>query len=157
MQLSEKAAYIKGLLDGLELDPNDKQTKIFRAISKLLCEMAEEIGELEQCYDDVSDKIDGIDEELAGIEATLDYELDGGNFEGDFDGDAGADGVHYGSSVSNIKYEVTCPGCGRIIGLTENSLNEGGMLCPECGELLEFDYDEDELDEKTSESDADEK
>ena len=53
MQLSEKAAYIKGLIDGLELDPTDKQTKIFKLIAELLSEMADEIKELEQCYDDV--------------------------------------------------------------------------------------------------------
>ena len=39
MQLSEKAAYIKGLIDGLELDPTDKQTKIFKLIAELLSEV----------------------------------------------------------------------------------------------------------------------
>ena len=48
MQLSEKAAYVKGLIEGLGLDPKDKQTRVFKTISDLLCEMAEEIKELMQ-------------------------------------------------------------------------------------------------------------
>ena len=57
MQLSEKAAYVKGLIEGLELDPKDKQTRVFKVIADLLCEMAEEIKDLGQCYDDVCDRL----------------------------------------------------------------------------------------------------
>ena len=68
MQLSEKAAYVKRLIEGLELDPGDKQAKVFKNIAELLCEMTDEIRELEQCYDDVCDQVDGISEDLAGVE-----------------------------------------------------------------------------------------
>lgn len=145
MEITEKAAYVKGLIDGLELDPKDKQTKIFKIMIDLINDMAEEIKELEQCYDDVSDKIDGIDEELSGIENVL-YDED--DDEG-FCGNSVASG-----SDSDVLYECTCPTCQKTVGISENSLSEGGIECPYCGESLEFDYDEDELDdipEETSE------
>ena len=49
-------------------------------------------------------------------------------------------------------YEVTCPTCGTVIGLNEDDLSEEGMVCPNCGENLEFDYDEDELDDDAAET-----
>ncbi len=136
MQLSEKAAYIKGLIDGLDLDPKDKQAKILRLMADLLGEMALEIKDLEQCYDDVCDQVDGISEDLAGVEDVI-Y-------------DEGTDcGFNYSKpdEYDNLEYEVTCPECGKTICLSEESLNQGSLKCPECGEVLVFDYSEDELDD----------
>ena len=39
-------------------------------------------------------------------------------------------------------YEVTCPTCGDTILLDESIIDEGSMNCPNCDELLEFDYNE---------------
>ncbi|MBQ9461725.1 MAG: hypothetical protein IJU51_07430 [Clostridia bacterium] len=137
MKITEKAAYVKGLVEGLELDPKDKQTKVFKALVDLVNEMAQEISELEQCYDDVCDQIDALDEDLAGVEDAL-YEDD--DDEDDFDGVCSC-------GCDDAAYEVTCPTCGTVIGLNEDDLGQGGMTCPKCGETLEFDYDEDELDD----------
>lgn len=38
MTNSEKAAYIRGLMEGMDLDPNAKETKLFNAIVDLLDE-----------------------------------------------------------------------------------------------------------------------
>ena len=35
MTNSEKAAYIRGLMEGMDLDPNAKETKLFNAIVDL--------------------------------------------------------------------------------------------------------------------------
>ncbi len=136
MQLSEKAAYVKGLIEGLELDPKDKQTKVFKVVADLLCEMAEEIKELGQCYDDVCDQVDGISEDLAGVEDMIGSETFGSV---SYDNDAADD--------SEMAYEVTCPTCGTTTYLGENSLNAGVIRCPSCSEVLELGYVEDELDD----------
>ena len=39
-------------------------------------------------------------------------------------------------------YEVTCPSCGDTILLDEGMIDEGSINCPNCNELLEFDYDD---------------
>ncbi len=139
MQLSEKAAYIKGLIDGLELDPTDKQTKIFKLIADFLSEMADEVKELEQCYDDVCDQVDGMSEDLSGVEDLL--------YDEDFDDDL----TYSDSDDEDLAYEVTCPNCGSTTYIGEDALNDGVIKCPECQEVLEFDYNEDELDESEEE------
>ncbi len=144
MNITQRAAYVKGLVEGLELDPQDKQTKVFKALVELVNEMAEEISQLEQCYDDVCDQVDALDEDLSGVEDLLydDYE----------DNDESCSCGYCGTS-DDAAYEVTCPTCGTTIGLNEDSLNDGGISCPNCGENLEFDYDEDELDDNDESSD----
>lgn len=136
MNITQKAAYVKGLVDGLELDPQDKKTKVFNALVELVNDMAEEIAQLEQCYDDVCDQVDALDEDLSGVEDLLYDEYDGEDC-----------GCGYCGTDDDTAYEVTCPTCGKTIGLNEDSLNDGGITCPNCGETLEFDYDEDELDD----------
>ncbi len=146
MKLSERAAYIKGLIDGLEPDPKDKQMKVLKLIAELLGDMADEINELEQCYDDVCDQVDGIGEDLAGVEDAI------------YDGDDFQRGIDYGRSGSDddLVYEVTCPTCEKVINLSETSFNAGCIKCPECGELIEFDYAPDELDPEENGESAEE-
>ena len=71
MDISEKAAYVKGLFDGMELDMNDKQNKILKSLIDLVSDMAEEVSELGQCYDDVCDQIDALDENVTDLEDIL--------------------------------------------------------------------------------------
>jgi len=137
MDISEKAAYVKGLFDGMELDMNDKQNKILKALIDVVNDMAEEVSQLDQCYDDVCDQIDALDEDLSGVEDMLYDDEDESSY-----CDCGLCNNEDGNA-----YEVTCPTCGEVIGLDEDSLNDGGITCPKCGETLEFDYDEDELDD----------
>ncbi|MBQ3887675.1 MAG: hypothetical protein II735_06870 [Clostridia bacterium] len=140
MKITEKAAYIKGLAEGLELDPKDKLTKVVKSLIDLVQEMSETITELEQCYDDVCDQIDALDEDLSGVEDLL-YE--------DKNDDEKLCSC-CGSTSDEAAYEVTCPTCQTVIGLTEEDISKDGMICPTCGENLEFDYDEDELDDENS-------
>ena len=45
-------------------------------------------------------------------------------------------------------YECVCPTCGDTICLGENIIEEGSIDCPNCGELLEFDFSEIDEDEE---------
>lgn len=143
MDISEKAAYVKGLFDGLEMDMSDKQNKVLKALVDLVNEMAEEVSQLNQSYDDVCDQIDALDEDLSGVEDMLYDEYE--------DEDESCDCGFCGNGLEDTAYEVTCPTCNTTIGLDEDSLNDGGITCPNCGEILEFDYDEDELDDQKDE------
>lgn len=129
MDIREKAAYVKGLLDGLELDQNEKQTKLLNAVVALLQDMSEYVGNLEQSYDDVCDQIDALNESVAEIADVLDEEDDWDD-EDDFD--------------EETEYEFTCPTCGKTVCIDENAFNLGGMSCPNCGEELEFDFSDDD-------------
>lgn len=116
MTNSEKAAYIRGLMEGMDLDPNAKETKLFNAIVDLLDDLSLSVEEMEDAYDELSGQVDEIDEDLGELEEEF-YDID--EDEDDYDDDAWED------DEDECYYEVTCPKCGDTIELNEEMLDEG--------------------------------
>ena len=58
MTVTEKVAYIKGLVDGLDLDAKKDEVKVIKAIIELLDDMAMSVSDLEEGLDVVSDQVD---------------------------------------------------------------------------------------------------
>lgn len=135
MTNSEKAAYIRGLMEGMDLDPNAKETKLFNAIVDLLDDLSLSVEEMEDAYDELSGQVDEIDEDLGELEEEF-YDID--EDEDDVDDDAWED------DEDECYYEVTCPKCGDTIELTKKCSMKGSIDCPNCGETLEFDLEEDD-------------
>lgn len=131
MTITEKIAYIKGLADGLELDKSKPEVKVINAIVDLLDDIAYDLTDVEELYDELSEQVDEIDEDLAEVESDL-YEYDEDE---DFDD---YDDINFDDD--NPFYEVTCGSCGEKINVSEDVLLEGEIECPNCGELLEFDF-----------------
>lgn len=125
MNITEKAAYVKGLAEGLALDKKSPEGKLFNAIIDLLDDMALTVSDLEESVDSVADQIDLMDEDLAELHEQLDDEDEDEELDEDL-------------------YQVVCPSCGDEIYLTDSILEDGEMLCPNCGEKLEFDLEDDE-------------
>ena len=156
MTISEKAAYLKGLMDGLELDTEKAEGKMIAAMVELMGDMAKRLADVEETTIAISDELDQIEEDLDAIE---DYILDEEDDEDedfnpadymDFDEDDFEDedyeeGFDFGDEDSTI-YEVECK-CGEIINFDEETLEKGSMTCPNCGELLEFSLEEDDEEE----------
>lgn len=128
MEITEKVAYIKGLIDGLGIDDTTKEGKVIRAIVDLLDDVALSVSDLEDSVDLLGEQLDAIDEDLEDI-----YE----DYFGNEDEDDDIDGDDFDGEL----YEVECPSCGEIICIDEDMLDEGEIDCPACGELLEFDLD----------------
>ena len=147
MNINERAAYIKGLFDGMELDMNDKQNKILKSLIDLVSDMAEEVSELGQCYDDVCDQIDTLDENVTDLEEILFEEDNDDDYDEIYGGDNKPCDCKKSSNEEETVYEVTCPTCNETIALTEEAVLQGSMKCPKCDELLEFDYDEEDTEE----------
>lgn len=143
MTNSERAAYIRGLMEGLELDQSAKETKLFNAIVDLLDDLSLSVEELEDAYDELSGQVDEIDEDLGDLEEDF-YEYDD---DCDCDCDCDCDDDEWDEDDDDCYYEVTCPTCGDTIELNSGMLEEGSIDCPNCGENLEFDL-EDVEDEK---------
>ena len=151
MTISEKAAYLKGLMDGLNLDTEKAEGKMIAAMVELLGDMTKRITDIEETTIAISDELDEIEEDLDAIE---DYILD--EEDEDFDEDEDEDwegwndddeeGFDFGDE-DGIIYEVTCA-CGEVINFDEETLEAGSMTCPNCGELLEFSTDDEDEDEE---------
>ena len=147
MTISEKAAYLKGLMDGLDLDTEKAEGKMIAAIVDLLGDVTKRLTDVEETTIAISDELDEIEEDLDAIEDFIlddeddDFDYDDDDYEDD-DEDFDDEGFDFGDEETTI-YEVKCA-CGNIIDFDEETLEAGSMVCPECGELLEFSLEEDE-------------
>ena len=147
MTISEKSAYLKGLMDGLKLSTETDEGKMIGAIVDLLGDMAKKITDIEETTIAISDELDEIEEDLDAIEDfIMDEDEDYDDFEDeDEEWDEDEDyeeGFDFGDEESTI-YEVECA-CGEIINFDEEVLEQGSMTCPNCGELLEFSVEDDD-------------
>ena len=88
MNLSEKSAYLKGLMDGLKLDQEAPEGKMISGIVELLQEVTGAIGDLQENAEAVSDELDEIEDDLDAIE---DYLMDDDDEEDGFMDDDGED------------------------------------------------------------------
>ena len=151
MTISEKSAYLKGLMDGLNLDIEKAEGKMISAIVELLGDVTKKLSDVEETTIAISDELDEIEEDLDAIEDYIldeededyedDYEDDIDDYEDD-DDEYAEEGFDFGDEDTTI-YEVKCS-CGNIINFDEETLEEGSIICDECGETLEFTFEDDE-------------
>jgi len=131
MSLSEKVAYIKGLAEGLGLDKETKEGEILSAIIDVLEDVAYDIEDLENNALDLADEIDAISDDLADVEEVV---FEDGYDDDDYDDDYDED----------EEFSVVCPSCNEEIIVDADILELGEIECPNCGEKLEFDFDDDD-------------
>ena len=144
MSIMEKAAYIKGLADGLELDKSTKEGKILAALIDLVSDMAEEIECLGEDVDTALDYCEELDEDLGAVEETL---LDEDYDDDDFC-DGNCDCCDEECDLDDEEYfEVECPSCGETVCF-DGTIDPEDLACPACGEKFECIISEDDLDEE---------
>ena len=151
MTISEKSAYLKGLMDGMKLNTESDEGKMIAAIVDLLGDLTRKVTDIEDTTIAISDELDEIEEDLDAIEDFImdeeddewddeeedDYEDDEWDEDEEYE-----EGFDFGDEESTI-YEVECA-CGEIINFDEETLEKGSMTCPNCGELLEFSVEDDD-------------
>lgn len=125
MTVTEKVAYLKGLVEGLDFDKDEKETKVLNAVLDVLEDLALTVSDLDDEMELVTEQLDAVDEDLADLEEIFYDECD------DCDCDCCDDDM----------YEVECPNCGEVIYFDEDIILDGEAECPACGEVLEFDCD----------------
>ena len=151
MNITEKAAYLKGLMDGLNLDTEKAEGKLISAIVDLLGDVSKKLTDVENTTIAISDELDEIEEDLDAIEDFIMDDEDYDDFEDDFDDyddedDFEDEGFEYGDEDTTI-YEVKCV-CGNVIAFDEDTLEEGSIICDNCGETLEFTFDDEDEEEE---------
>ena len=150
MTLSEKSAYLKGLMEGMKLSTETDEGKMIAAIVELLGDVTKTLGDVQETTIAISDELDEIEDDLDAIEDFImsmdedEYEDD--DFEDDDDDfEDLEEGFDFGDEETTI-YEVTCA-CGEVIAFDEETLEEGSIICENCGEKLEFSFDDEDEDE----------
>ena len=131
MTISEKVSYIKGLAEGLALDDSTKEGRIINAMLDVLTDIADNLNEVDEELDDVASVMTDIEESVADLEDEVYGEYD--EDEDDFDED----------DLGEM-YETTCPACNNTIRFDYEQAEKGGMDCPNCGQHLQFELEDDD-------------
>ena len=120
MGLSDKVAYIKGLMEGMKIDTESNEGKLFAAILDVLDDVAFEIEDLADEVMELGDGMDVISDDLADVEDVIFDEEDEDDDEEEC-------------------FATTCPECEEEVFFDETVLEDGEVVCPNCGAKLEFD------------------
>ena len=122
MGITEKVAYLKGLAEGLGLDKDSKEGKLFAAIIDVLDDMALEIEDMQELQMELSEGLDAVSDDLEDIEDIV-YE------EWDEDDDYEDEEDEEDEEDSEDCYATTCPTCEEEIFFDESILEEGEVIC----------------------------
>ena len=136
MELSKKAAYLQGLVDGLGVDESTKEGKIIRAMSQLLTEMTDAMEAMDEDLSRAYDQINDLSEELEDLEADL-YEDEDEDDEDQDSDEENEDDANDDDIASEPFYEVACPNCGETVYVSEDDLDAGEANCTHCGVTFE--------------------
>ena len=127
MELKEKCAYIKGLMDGLELDASTKEGKVLNAMMELLTELTSTVVALDDEMDQVYDELDAIDEDMDELETFVYGEEEDEDDEDD-------------EECEEACYELTCPNCGEVTVVDEETLMSEEISCASCGAAFDIEF-----------------
>lgn len=123
MQLTEKVAYIKGLMEGMKFDTETNEGKIITALVSLVDDMAHQVEELDDDMDSLYEEVDAVSEDLSDVEDLI-FDDD------DEDEDEQDDNL----------YEITCPNCGEVVCVDEEMLCDENLSCPNCATPFEVEF-----------------
>ena len=129
MGITENAAYLKGLAEGLNLDTTTNEGKLIVKMLDVIEQMAEKISTLESANEELYSYMEGMAEDLVNLEEDF-Y----GEETEDYSDLNDEDGEEYYSDEEY--YEIECPTCGEKICFTDD-FDLDNFLCPACGNKID--------------------
>ena len=136
MSITERIAYIKGLAEGLNIDKETKEGKLFGAIIEALEDIALEVS-------DMTERVDMIDCDLADVEDYID------ELEESFDDSWDDDWYDDDDDEDDEGYEFECPNCHETVYFDDSIFEDEDfeLECPACGAKLDslFDFEDDDV------------
>lgn len=148
--LAERVSYLRGLVEGINLDKNSNESRIFDEIIELLDDMATSIEGLEADQQDLSD-------ELEETQLDVDDLIDAVFEDEEFD-DEDYEDEDYFDEEEEYCEELACPNCGAVLPIDVDLLDEDEIVikCPDCGEDVTIEFvEEDEAEDEDGECDGD--
>ena len=131
MNINKESAYLRGLLEGYELDSNKKETKLFTKMLELIDEMADHITALEADNAELREYVEELDQDLGAVEEDL-YVTDEDD---EYYDDEEEDDEYDEFDDEEDYYEIKCPSCGEVVCF-DGSLDPDNLVCPACGEKI---------------------
>lgn len=123
--LAERVSYLRGLADGLSLNKDSAESRLFDEMIELLDDIASSVEGLEEQHDDLADEVSDMEESICDLEEII-YD------DGEEDEDIG------------VCDEFVCPNCGATLPI-DDELLDGDKLhieCPVCKEDVTIELDD---------------
>ncbi|HCS75542.1 MAG TPA: hypothetical protein DIW17_16915, partial [Clostridiales bacterium] len=99
LDLSEKVSYLRGLAEGMKIEEDSNEGKLFHQIIDVLDDMAQAIAELETAQAETEEYLETLDEDLADVEYAVFNEED-----------------DYQYNDAHTHYiELECPHCHEVV------------------------------------------
>ncbi|MCK9524884.1 MAG: zinc-ribbon domain-containing protein [Limnochordia bacterium] len=140
--ISEKIAYLRGVIDGDPSMGEGRNGFLFGKILQILEELVQEVDELAQAQAELDDYLEEVDFDLAYLEDELfldedDHECDCHSHD-DWDDD-----------LDDSLVEVECPVCEDVVTFNEEFLFDEGVQirCPRCDAVVFETADFEELED----------
>lgn len=137
-----RVSYLRGLCDGLDLQPDTKESKVLLAMIDVLDEMAAQVASLEEAHQELDEYVESIDDDLSNMEESLFGDEGPGMHSHFHPADYG-----FGEEEEEDIVEFECPHCGySIISNAYEFDLESEHTCPRCGKSIvieDIDSDED--------------
>ena len=128
MELNEKVAYLRGMIDGMKFETDTNEGAIIKQLVDIVDAMAREIESLREEADTANDYLDELDHDLGELEEFV-YDVD-------CDCDCCCDDDDdFDDEDDDDLYEIDCPNCHDKIYVTEDMLSES-LECPNCNHKL---------------------
>ena len=155
--LSKKVGYLKGLMEGMDIDAGSTNGKLVAGIVDLISELSDRVEAMDEMLDDLNDYVESIDDDLAELEGERrdddDFNIMDDDDE-DFDdafGD-GEDKLHLlrPSEADDAEDKAEdkeddapdalagklCPKCSRMFFTALEDGEDDEYICPHCGERI---------------------
>jgi hypothetical protein len=125
MTITEKVAFLKGLIEGSELKLEKKEEKILELMMDILEDMSNTVAEIDEDVSVLFDEVEDISEVLEDIDETVANMVDG---------------HECSCRDDDFMYEIQCEKCGEKLCIDEDTLLGDDISCPACGEPIEFEF-----------------
>lgn len=149
--LGKKVGYLKGLMEGMDLDASTANGKLMAGIVDLLGDLSDRMETMDELLDDLNDYVESIDDDLSELESERDDDDASADFFGDdeddddFDDDFGeaADQLHLLNTADEEEEDEEealsgnlCPECGRMFFTSLYDPDDAEYICPHCAKQI---------------------
>ena len=148
MDIYGKLAYLRGMLDGMDL-ADGKEKKLFAAIIDVLDELVEAVDDLDEGQDELLEFVESIDTDLEDAEELLEVIDDDLGLVEEILGIEDEDFCQCDDDECNCEeecdcediIEVECPECGEVVCFYDEMLDDDDVdtveiLCPKCDAVV---------------------
>lgn len=139
--ITDRAAYLRGLAEGMKLDREDNQQRLLLEMLDLMDEMAHQLADANAELAELQEYVEDIDTDLTDMEEVLfgddDCDCDCEDCMDDYDMDDDDD--------DDQELSFDCPNCGKTVLLRASDIeSEEDVVCKHCNTPFFTDIEDDE-------------